>query len=293
MKSGFVTIVGRPNAGKSTLMNHIVGHKVAIISEKPQTTRNRIQGIYTTAQGQIVFVDTPGIHKPKHLLGEYMVKVSTRSLHEVDLIYYMTDVTRPFGSGERYIIEYLQEVSVPVFLLVNKIDLVDVEQANHHVRGFLGYMNFAEIIFLSAMRGTNIPALLEKTWSYLPEGPLYYPEGDLTDQPLSFMAAELIREKALWLTRDEIPHSLAVDVEELRRPNGGKAYLRAVIYLERDSQKGIVIGKNGQMLKQIGEQSRQELEVLLNCPVYLDLWVKVKKNWRDSENNLNQLGYRG
>ena len=174
-----------------------------------------------------------------------MVKVSTRSLHEVDLIYYMTDVTRPFGSGERYIIEYLQEVSVPAFLLVNKIDLVDVEQANHHVRGFLGYMNFAEIIFLSAMRGTNIPALLEKTWSYLPEGPLYYPEGDLTDQPLSFMAAELIREKALWLTRDEIPHSLAVDVEELRRPNGGKAYLRAVIYLERDSQKGIVIGKNG------------------------------------------------
>ncbi|HCF48863.1 MAG TPA: GTPase Era [Syntrophomonas sp.] len=291
MKSGFVTIVGRPNAGKSTLMNHIVGHKVAIVSEKPQTTRNRIQGIYTTEQGQIVFVDTPGIHKPKHLLGEYMVQVSTRSLHEVDVIYYMTDVTRPFGSGERYIIEYLQGVSAPVFLLINKIDLVGIEQATHHISDFLGYMNFAETMFLSAMQGTNIPALLEKTWQYLPEGPLYYPEGDLTDQPVSFQAAELIREKALWLTRDEIPHSLAVDVEELRQQNGGKAYLRAVIYIERDSQKGIVIGKNGQMLKQIGEQSRQELEDLLDRPVYLDLWVKVKKNWRDSENNLNQLGY--
>jgi GTP-binding protein Era len=291
LKSGFVSIVGRPNAGKSTLMNHIVGRKVAIVSEKPQTTRNRIQGIYTTAEGQIIFVDTPGIHKPKHLLGEYMVHISTRSINEVDVIYYMTDVTRPFGGGERYIIDYLQGVSVPVFLLVNKIDLVDVEQANEHIRDFSGYINFAETIFLSAMQGTNIPTLLEKTWSYLPEGPMYYPEDDLTDQPMSFQAAELIREKALWLTRDEIPHALAVDVEELRRSNGGKAYLRAVIYIERDSQKGIVIGKNGQMLKQIGEQSRQELEGLLDSPVYLDLWVKVKKNWRDSENNLNQLGY--
>ncbi len=291
MRSGFVTIVGRPNAGKSTLMNHIVGKKVAIVSEKPQTTRNRIQGIYTTEQGQIIFVDTPGIHKPKHLLGEYMVQVSTRSLHEVDIIYYMTDVTRPFGSGERYIIDYLQGVSAPVFLLINKIDLVDLERATDHINDFCGYMNFAETIFLSAMQGTNIPELLEKTWQYLPQGPLYYPEGDFTDQPVSFQAAELIREKALWLTRDEIPHSLAVDVEEMRHQNGGKAYLRAVIYIERDSQKGIVIGKNGQMLKQIGEQSRQELEGLLDRPVYLDLWVKVKKNWRDSENNLNQLGY--
>lgn len=291
MKSGFVSIVGRPNAGKSTLMNHIIGRKVAIVSEKPQTTRNRIQGIYTTDQGQIIYVDTPGIHKPRHLLGEYMINVSARSIHEVDVIYYITDVTRPFGPGERYIIDYLQGVLAPVFLLVNKIDLVDMEQAQRHIRDFGGYINFAETILLSAIEGTNIPALLEKTWSYLPEGPLYYPKDDYTDQPMSFQAAELIREKALWLTREEIPHSLAVDVEEMRLPDGGKAYLRAVIYIERDSQKGIVIGKNGRMLKQIGEQSRQELEELLDCPVYLDLWVKVKKDWRDSENNLRQLGY--
>ncbi len=291
MKSGFISIIGRPNAGKSTLMNHIVGRKVAIVSEKPQTTRNRIQGIYTSEKGQIVFVDTPGIHKPKHLLGEYMINVSTRSMQEVDIIYYITDVTRPFGGGERYIIDYLKRGSAPVFLLVNKIDLVEMKRAQEHIRDFKAYANFAETVLLSAMQGTNISALLDKTWSYLPEGPFYYPEDDYTDQPVSFQVAELIREKALWLTREEVPHSLAVDVEELRWPNGGKAYLRAIIYIERDSQKGIVIGKSGQMLKQIGAQARQELEELLDCPVYLDLWVKVKKDWRDSENNLRQLGY--
>ncbi len=293
MKSGFVTIVGRPNVGKSTLMNTAIGEKIAIVSEKPQTTRTRIQGIYTSPEGQIIFIDTPGIHKPKHLLGEYMVKVSTRSLEEVDLIYYMTDVSRSFGGGEQFILNQLKDATVPIFLLVNKIDLADEIRVEEHIKDFTSQMNFAEIICLSAVLGTNISELLEKTYTYLPEGPLYYPEDDLTDQPVSFIAAELIREKALILTRDEVPHSLAVEIEEFdSHAAKGKTYLRAVIYTERDSQKGIIIGKNGQMLRNIGEQSRQDIEAMLGRPVYLDLWVKVKKNWRDNEMNLKQLGYR-
>ncbi|NLX01254.1 MAG: GTPase Era [Syntrophomonadaceae bacterium] len=292
MKSGFVSIVGRPNVGKSTLMNTVIGEKIAIVSEKPQTTRTRIQGIYTSPDGQIIFIDTPGIHKPRHLLGEYMVKVSTRSLEEVDLIYYMTDVSRPFGGGEQFILDQLKDAAVPIFLLVNKIDLANESKVEAHIKDFTSQMNFAEIICLSATLGTNIPGLLEKTYAYLPEGPLYYPEDDLTDQPVSFIAAELIREKALILTRDEVPHSLAVEIEEFDSQAKGKTYLRAVIYTERDSQKGIIIGKNGQMLRNIGEQSRQDIEAMLGRPVYLDLWVKVKKNWRDNEINLKQLGYR-
>lgn len=292
MKSGFVSIVGRPNVGKSTLMNTIIGEKIAIVSEKPQTTRNRIQGIHTCDEGQIVFVDTPGIHKPKHLLGEYMVRVSTRTLEEVDLIYYMTDVTRPLGGGEKYILNQLINATVPVFLLVNKIDLVTEDQTKEFIHSFNGEMSFAEIITLSAVNGTNIPLLLDKTFHYLPEGPLYYPADNVTDQPVSLIAAELIREKALLLTRDEVPHSLAVEMEEFRTQANGKVYLKAVIYTERESQKGIIIGKSGQMLKTIGEQSRVDIEKLIDSPVYLDLWVKVKKNWRDSEKNLNQLGYR-
>ncbi len=292
MKSGFVSIVGRPNVGKSTLINKIIGEKIAIVSEKPQTTRNRLQGIHTCAEGQIIFIDTPGIHKPRHLLGEYMVNVSTRSLHEVDLIYYITDVTRAYGGGEEFIINRLQQSSVPIFLVVNKIDLSSTDEIQAFIKPFTAHMNFAEIIAISAAHGTNLPDLLDKTIDYLPEGPLYYPEDDMTDQPVSFIVSELIREKALILTRDEIPHSLAVDIEEFKQQNGGKVYLRAVIYTERDSQKGIVIGRNGQMLKQIGEQARSDIESFLGQSVYLDLWVKVKKNWRDSESNLNQLGYR-
>ncbi len=292
MKSGFVTIVGRPNVGKSTLLNTLIGQKIAIVSEKPQTTRTRIQGIHTCDQGQIIFIDTPGIHKPKHRLGEYMVKVSTRSMNEVDLIYYMTDVTRPFGGGEEFILNQLKDAGVPVFLLVNKIDLVTDEEVEEFIRPFTGNMNFSQVIPISASLATNVERLLEDTFAVLPEGPLYYPEGDCTDQPVSFIAAELIREKALILTRDEVPHSLAVEIEEFKQQAKDKVYLRAVIYTERDSQKGIIIGKNGQMLKTIGEQSRKDIENMLEAHVYLDLWVKVKKNWRDSENNLNQLGYR-
>jgi len=292
VKSGFVSIIGRPNVGKSTLINKLIGAKIAIVSDKPQTTRTRIQGILTKDEGQIIFVDTPGIHKPKHLLGEYMLQISTQSLSEVDLIYYITDASRPFGAGEQYIIEQLKNSQIPVFLLVNKIDLVSDQQLKEFVQPFYGQMNFAEYIPISAANGTNLAALLDKTLDYLPEGPLYYPADDLTDQPVSFIVAELIREKALLLTRDEVPHSLAVVVEEFRNQGTGKIYIRAVIHTERDSQKAIIIGKNGQMLKKIGAESRIDIEKMLETSVYLDLWVKVKKNWRDNENNLSQLGYR-
>ncbi|ABI68864.1 GTPase Era [Syntrophomonas wolfei] len=292
MKSGFVSIVGRPNVGKSTLLNTIIGEKIAIVSEKPQTTRTRIQGIYTCERGQVIFVDTPGIHKPKHLLGEYMVKVSARSLEEVDIIYYMTDVTRPFGGGESFILEQLKDARVPVFLLVNKIDLVSEQEVKDYIQIFNQQRSFSEVVSISAACGTNLQLLIDKTLDALPEGPLYYPEDDLTDQPIYLLIAELIREKALMLTRDEVPHSLAVEVEEFKKQSNGKVYVRAAIYMERDSQKGILIGKKGQMLKTIGEQARQDIESLLDTAVYLDLWVKVKKNWRDNEGTLNQLGYR-
>lgn len=292
VKSGFVSIVGRPNVGKSTLLNTLIGQKIAIVTEKPQTTRTRIQGIHTCDQGQIIFIDTPGIHKPKHRLGEYMVQVSTRSMDEVDIIYYMTDVTRPFGGGEQFILNQLKDVGVPVFLLVNKIDLVTEQEVEEFIRPFTGYMGFSKVIPISAALSTNIDRLLSETFAILPEGPLYYPEDEFTDQPVSFIVAELIREKVLVLTRDEVPHSIAVEIEEFKQQGKDKVYMRAIIYTERDSQKGIIIGKNGQMLKTIGEQSRQEIERMLDVHVYLDLWVKVKKNWRDSEANLNQLGYR-
>jgi len=269
----------------------MVGEKIAIVTDKPQTTRTRIQGIFTNTLGQIVFIDTPGIHKPKHLLGEYMVRVSTRTLMEVDIVYYMTDVTKRFGGGEQFILDQLKDINVPVFLLVNKIDLVTTEEVQNYIQDFTCHMNFREVIPLSAVQGKNIPLLLEKTFADLPEGPLYYPEDDLTDQPVSFIVSELIREKALILTRDEVPHSLAVEIEEFKNHQDKKVYIRAVLYTERESQKGIMIGKSGQMLKTIGEQSRQEIEKFLQTRVYLDLWVKVKKNWRDSETNLGQLGY--
>jgi len=213
-------------------------------------------------------------------------------MNEVDIIYYMTDVTRPFGGGEQFILNKLKDAGVPVFLLVNKIDLVTDQEVEDFIRPFIGYMGFSKVIPISAALDINLDRLVQETFAMLPDGPLYYPEGDFTDQPVSFIAAELIREKALILTRDEVPHSLAVEIVEFKQQGQDKVYLRAIIYTERDSQKGIIIGKNGQMLKTIGEQSRQEIERMLDCHVYLDLWVKVKKNWRDSETNLNQLGYR-
>ena len=292
MKSGFVSIIGRPNVGKSTLMNRLIGEKIVITSEKPQTTRNRIQGVYTGEQGQVVFIDTPGIHKPRHLLGEYMVGLSTRAMGEVDLVYYMIDVTRPFGSGEQFIVDHLQDMSVPILLVINKIDLVDEEEIRSFMQPFVERLEVAECIPISAVNGTNLETLMRMTLDILPEGPMYYPEDYLTDQPINFLVAELIREKALLLTRDEVPHSLAVEIEEFKEQEDQKIYIRASINTERDSQKGIIIGKNGQMLKNIGERAREDVEHMLQRPVYLDLWVKVKKNWRDNEKNLRQLGYR-
>lgn len=292
MKSGFVSIIGRPNVGKSTLLNTIIGEKIAIVSNKPQTTRNILQGIYTCEEGQIIFIDTPGIHKPKHLLGEYMLTVSTRSMEEVDLVYYMTDIKKEFGAGEQFIVDQLQQIKAPIFLIINKIDLAAEDEIEAFIQEFKQRFDFAEIITLSAAQNINVELLLEKSFAYLPEGPLYYPEDDITDQPLSFIVAEIIREKALLLTRDEVPHSLAVEVEEFKKQSKRNLYIRAVIYTERDSQKGIVIGRNGQMMKQIGELARQEIEKMVDEKVYLDLWVKVKKNWRDNEKNLGQLGYK-
>lgn len=291
IKSGFVSIVGRPNVGKSTLLNKLIGQKVAIVSDKPQTTRNRIQGIYTCERGQVIFIDTPGIHKPKHRLGEIMVDVASNSLLEVDLILYVVDVTAEPGSGEDFIIKQLIELNTPVFLIPNKVDLVDDTAIEPVVQQYVSRMNFSEVIPISAAKGTNLGKLVDSVFECLPEGPLYYPEDEVTDQPERFIVSELIREKALRMTREEVPHSLAVEIEDFE--NRGKLiYIRAVIYTERDSQKGIIIGKSGSMLKNIGEAARKDIENLLESPVYLDLWVKVKKDWRNSDVQLRNLGYK-
>ncbi|MGI6550020.1 MAG: GTPase Era [Syntrophomonadales bacterium] len=290
-KSGFISIVGRPNVGKSTLLNSIIGQKVAIVSDKPQTTRNRIQGIYTGERGQAIFIDTPGVHKPKHRLGEYMVDITSRTLREVDLILYVVDASVPPGAGEDYIINKLIDIETPVFLVPNKIDLVDDNQVGKLIQQLATKMNFAEVIPVSAAKKGNLDRLIDTLFKYLPEGPLYYPEDEYTDQPERFIIAEYIREKALYLTREEVPHSLAVEIEEFET-RSNLIYVRAAIYTERDSQKGIIIGKNGSMLKKIGEMARRDIENLLGSQVYLELWVKVKKDWRNSEAQLKNLGYR-
>ncbi|MGE5423207.1 MAG: GTPase Era [Ignavibacteriales bacterium] len=293
IKSGFVSIVGRPNVGKSTLLNKLIGQKVAIVSDKPQTTRNRIQGIYTSERGQAIFIDTPGIHKPKHRLGEIMVDVASHSLREVDLILYVVDVTAQPGAGEDYIIKQLLEINnTPVVLVPNKVDLVEEEAIEPVVQQYSSRMNFSEVIPISAAKGKNLDKLMDIVFSYLPEGPLYYPEDEVTDQPQRFIASELIREKALRLTREEVPHSLAVEVEDFETRNNNMIYIRAVIYTERDSQKGIIIGQSGSMLRKIGEAARKDIEDMLESQVYLDLWVKVKKDWRNSESQLRNLGYK-
>lgn len=290
-KSGFVSIVGRPNVGKSTLLNSVIGQKVAIVSDKPQTTRNRIQGIYTDERGQVIFIDTPGVHKPKHRLGEYMVDITSRALREVDLILYMVDASVPLGSGEDYIINHLMNLETPVFLVPNKIDLIDESRVFELIQQLAAKMNFAEVIPVSAAKKGNLDRLMDVLFGYLPEGPLYYPEDEYTDQPERFIIAEYIREKALYLTREEVPHSVAVEIEEFETRRN-LIYVRAAIYTERDSQKGIIIGKHGSMLKKIGEMARHDIENLLGSQVYLELWVKVKKDWRNSEAQLKNLGYR-
>ncbi len=292
MKSGFVALIGRPNAGKSTLMNEILGKKVAIMSDKPQTTRNRITGIYTREDVQIVYLDTPGIHKPKHKLGEYMVEVADKTIRDVDLIYYLVDATVDFKGGERYIVERLKHVEQPVVLVLNKIDLIPKEDLLRKIDFWQNQYEFAEIFPVSALKRDNVDQLIEKTKTYLEEGPMFYPSGEVTDQPEKVIISEIIREKILKRTKEEIPHSVAVVIEQIEEKKKGEVInILATIYVERGSQKKIVIGKQGQLLKAIGQDSRRELENILGARIFLDLWVKVKEDWRNKNTTLSNFGY--
>ena len=292
-KSGFVTLIGRPNVGKSTLMNHLIGQKIAITSNKPQTTRNRIQTVYTSEEGQIIVLDTPGIHKAKNKLGEYMVTVAERTLHEVDLILWLVEPTTFIGAGERHIAEQLRKTDTPVILVINKIDMVVKAEILTFIDAYKDIAPFQEIIPVSALQGENTEELLKVMFDYLEEGPCYYNEDTITDQPERQIVSELIREKALRNLNDEIPHGIAVAVERMEERSSGRLIdIDATVVCERDSHKGMIIGKQGAMLKKIGTQARQDIENLLDCKVNLKLWVKVKKDWRDSDFLIKNFGYR-
>lgn len=290
-KSGFVTLIGRPNVGKSTLMNCIIGQKIAITSNKPQTTRNRIQTVYTSEEGQIVFLDTPGIHKAKNKLGDYMVTVAEKTLSEVDVILWLVEPSNFIGAGERHIIEQLKKGKTPVILVINKIDTVKKEQLLEYIDTYRKEYDFAEIVPVSALKAENIKELLKCIMKYLPYGPAFYDEDTVTDQPVRQIVAELIREKTLRLLSDEIPHGVAVSIESMKYKKN-IVDIEATIFCERDSHKGIIIGKNGAMLKKIGSMARRDIEELLEKQANLQLWVKVKKDWRDSDFLLKNLGYQ-
>lgn len=296
-KSGFAAIIGRPNVGKSTLMNQIIGQKIAITSKKPQTTRNRIQTVFTDERGQIVFVDTPGMHKAKNKLGNYMVNVAKQSLKEVDVILWLVEPSDYIGEGDKNIIEQLKNVKVPVILVINKIDTVNKQELILYMDAYRKEMDFAEIIPVSAFKGENVDDLLDSIFKYLPYGPYFFDEDTVTDQPQRQIVAELIREKALRSLEKEIPHGIAVVIDSMkyRKGNGkGKSGIYdidATIICEKDSHKGIIIGKGGEMLKHIGSKARPEMEDMLECKVNLKLWVKVKKDWRDSDFLIKNFGY--
>ncbi|GGE14706.1 GTPase Era [Marinithermofilum abyssi] len=292
-KSGFVALIGRPNVGKSTLLNHVLGQKVAIMSDKPQTTRNKIRGIYTGDNEQIVFLDTPGIHKPKSRLGDWMVKQARDTFEEVDLVLFLVDAKEGMGPGDRFIMNILKDVRTPVFLVVNKIDLVHPDELLPLIDEYRQQFDFQEVVPISAKLGNNTSTLLRLIIDKLPEGPPYYPADYVTDHPERFIIAELIREKVLHLTREEVPHSVAVIVEQMEQEDEGNLVrIYATIITERSSQKGILIGKQGTMLKEVGRRARTEIERLLGSKVFLDLWVKVKKDWRNEEMMLRQFGYQ-
>ena len=289
-KSGFVALIGRPNVGKSTLLNFLVGQKVAIMSPQPQTTRNKISGIYTDDQEQIVFIDTPGIHKPKNKLDDFMDKSSYSALDEVDVVLFMVE-PEPAGKGDQYIAELLKKIKKPVFLVINKIDKVHPDKLLSIIDSYKNLGDFAEIVPISASQGNNVSELIKTIAKYLPEGPQFYDADQLTDRPEYFIVAELIREQVLKLTHEEVPHATAVVVDRMRDHEGGKLQIEATIYVERPGQQGIIIGKKGQMLKQIGIAARQEIEALLGEKVNLRLWVKVQKNWRSDPAFLKSIGY--
>ncbi|MDW0112287.1 MULTISPECIES: GTPase Era [Sporosarcina] len=291
--SGFISIIGRPNVGKSTFLNRVVGQKIAIMSDKPQTTRNKVQGVVTTDNSQMVFIDTPGIHKPKHKLGDFMVKSARNTLKEVDVIMFMVNANEPIGGGDKFIIDLLQNTETPVFLVINKIDLVHPDDLLTTITSYTKEYDFAEIVPLSALNGNNVERLMETLTKYLPEGPKYYPDDQVTDHPERFIISELIREKVLHLTREEIPHSVAVVIEKIARDEERDMVdVAATIIVDRDSQKGIVIGKKGALLKEIGTKARRDIEMLLGSKVFLELWVKVQKDWRNKPGHLREFGFR-
>ncbi|MDO0958756.1 GTPase Era [Staphylococcus haemolyticus] len=290
-KSGFVSIIGRPNVGKSTFMNRVIGHKIAIMSDKAQTTRNKIQGVMTRNDAQIIFLDTPGIHKSKHKLGDYMMRVAKNTLSEIDAIMFMVNVNEEIGRGDEYIMEMLKNVKTPVFLVLNKIDLVHPDALMPRIEQYQKYMNFTEIVPISALEGLNVDHFIDVLKTYLPEGPKYYPDDQISDHPEQFVVSEIIREKILHLTSEEIPHAIGVNVDRMIKENDERVRVEATIYVERDSQKGIVIGKGGKKLKEVGKRARHDIEMLLGSKVYLELWVKVQKDWRNKVNFIRQMGY--
>lgn len=290
-KSGFIAIVGRPNVGKSTFMNRAVGQKITIISDKPQTTRNKIQGIVTDKEAQMVFIDTPGIHKPKHRLGDFMVKVAESALNEVDVVMFMVNADQGYGKGDQFILDRLQKVESPIFLIINKIDLIHPDELLSLIDLYREKLDFAEIVPISALTGNNVPRLIDTLKKYLPEGPKFYDEDQITDHPERFIISELVREKVLEYTREEIPHSVAVVIDNIEKQDDDTVLVQASIITERKSQKGILIGKQGSMLKNIGKKARLEIQSLLGSKIYLDLWVKVQRDWRDKERHLREYGF--
>ncbi|MEW4384077.1 GTPase Era [Staphylococcus epidermidis] len=290
-KSGFVSIIGRPNVGKSTFVNRVIGHKIAIMSDKAQTTRNKIQGVMTRDDAQIIFIDTPGIHKPKHKLGDYMMRVAKNTLSEIDAIMFMVNVNEDIGRGDKYIMEMLKNVKTPIFLVLNKIDLVHPDTLMPKIEQYQSYMDFTDIIPISALEGLNVDHFIDVLKSFLPEGPKYYPDNQISDHPEQFVVSEIIREKILHLTSEEIPHAIGVNVDRMIKEDEDRVRIEATIYVERDSQKGIVIGKGGKKLKEVGKRARRDIEMLLGSKVYLELWVKVQRDWRNKVNFIRQIGY--
>ena len=291
-KSGFVAIIGRPNVGKSTLMNHLIGQKIAITSKKPQTTRNRIQTVYTCEDGQIVFLDTPGIHKAKNKLGEYMVNVAEQTLRDVDVVLWLVEPTTYIGAGEKHIAEQLEKINIPVILVINKVDTIKKEEVLQVIDTYRKLYDFAEIIPASALRGQNTDDIIQSLFKYMTYGPMFYDEDTVTDQPQRQIVAEVIREKALHALDEEIPHGIAVTIEKMRERKGQNIVdIEATIICEKDSHKGIIIGKQGSMLKKIGSNARFEIEKMLEEKVNLKIWVKVRKDWRDSDTLMKNFGY--